>query len=171
MAQNFIQSGDVLDYVNGTGSAIASGDVVIVGSLAGIALVDIPDTETGAVQLEGIFKIGKTTSLVITQGDKLYWNTGTKKVTKTVTDKFIGTAAASALSADTVVYVNLLGTSTAPQATVVIALTDNSGGAAADGTIAAVSDVATAANAIKELATKQNEIITVLKAAGLMASS
>lgn len=171
MAQNFIQSGDVLDYVNGTGQAIASGDVVVVGSLIGVALVNIADGATGAVQLEGIFIIAKTTSLAITQGDKLYFNTSTKKVTKTVTDKPIGTAAASALSADTSIPVNLAGAPSSPQATVIAALTDNSGGAAADGTIAAVSDVATAANAVKELATKTNEIISVLKAAGLVASS
>jgi len=56
-------------------------------------------------------------------------------------------------------------------AAVVAALVDNSGGAAADGTIAAVTDAATAANAIKELATKLNAILTSLKDAGVMASS
>ena len=37
-----------------------------------------------------------------------------------------------------------------------VALVDNSGGAAVDGTIAAVTDAATSANAIKELATTVN---------------
>lgn len=53
------------------------------------------------------------------------------------------------------------------QATIA-AIVDNSGGAAADGTIGAVTDVATAAAAVKELATKQNEIIASLKSAGIV---
>lgn len=47
-------------------------------------------------------------------------------------------------------------------------LTDNSGGVAVDGTIAAVNSSATAADAIKELATQQNAIIAALKAAKII---
>lgn len=48
-------------------------------------------------------------------------------------------------------------------------LVDNSGGVAADGTIAAVTDATTSANAIKELATKVNEIATKLDSSGVTA--
>ena len=48
------------------------------------------------------------------------------------------------------------------------ALTDNSGGVAVDGTIAAVNSSATAADGIKELATKVNALRTQLVAAGVM---
>ena len=82
------------------------------------------------------------------------------------------------------------------QASVVAAITDNSGGAAADGTIAAVTTFtpsvawdgaavfpsaadATAIGAaitalmaaVKELSTKQNAVIAALKTAGIMASA
>jgi len=82
------------------------------------------------------------------------------------------------------------------QASVVAALTDNSGGASADGTIGAVTTftpsvawngssvypsaadataIAAAITAlmaaVKELSTKQNEVIAALKTAAVMASS
>jgi hypothetical protein len=46
-----------------------------------------------------------------------------------------------------------------------VALVDNSGGAAVDGTIAAVTDAATSANAIKELATTVNLHTTAINTA------
>ena len=41
MANNHIQPGKVLDYTNATGAAIASGAVVPVGTILGVALSDI----------------------------------------------------------------------------------------------------------------------------------
>lgn len=54
------------------------------------------------------------------------------------------------------------------QAAAITSLVDNSGGVAADGTIAAVTTVAQAADAIKELATKVNEILTKQRASSLI---
>lgn len=54
----------------------------------------------------------------------------------------------------------------APQTAAIATLTDNSGGAAADGTIGAVVDVATAAAAVKELATKLNALIVAMRLSG-----
>lgn len=71
------------------------------------------------------------------------------------------------------------------QAATVAALTDNAAGATADGTIAAITDLSTAdtytdaavnaklvliRDAVKELSTKINAIITALKDAGVVAS-
>jgi hypothetical protein len=56
----------------------------------------------------------------------------------------------------------------APQTAAVTTLVDNSGGAAANGTIDAVTDAATAAAAVKELATKLNELIVAMRLAGAM---
>ena len=50
----------------------------------------------------------------------------------------------------------------------IAALVDNSGGVAVDGTIAAVSSSATAADAIKELATQVEAIRAAIKAAGII---
>lgn len=48
-----------------------------------------------------------------------------------------------------------------------VALTDNSGGVAADGTIGVVDTTPHAQDAVKELATKTNELITKLTTAGV----
>ncbi|WP_417511429.1 DUF2190 family protein [Methylophaga sp.] len=78
MAKNFKQVGDVLDYTNGTGSAIASGSVVILGAAdatVGIALVDIADGESGAVQIDnGVFEVPKVSAAVFKQGESLIWD-------------------------------------------------------------------------------------------------
>ena len=59
MAKNHVQPGKVLDYVNDTGADIASGDVVKAGALLGVALKDIPDSETGSVAVDGVFAVPK----------------------------------------------------------------------------------------------------------------
>ena len=79
MATNFVQDGDVLTYAN-TGSAIASGAVVAIGSLIGIALTDIAATSgTGPVQIEGVFTVPKATGSAWTQGCKLNWDASAGK--------------------------------------------------------------------------------------------
>lgn len=107
--KNFIQEGTRVDWTNTTGSAVASGDVVIVGSLAAIAVVDIADTKSGEVALEGVYELTKDAPLVISQGDEVFWNTSNKEVTKTATDKPLGVAFRAAASADTTVQVKIYG--------------------------------------------------------------
>ena len=68
MAKNHVQPGKVLDYVNTTGAAIASGSVVVVGALLGVALVDIPVGATGSVAVDGVFSVPKVAGAAIGQG-------------------------------------------------------------------------------------------------------
>lgn len=183
MAQNYIQCGDVVNYTNGTGSAIASGDVVIIGSLVGVALVNIAIGATGSVQLEGVFSVAKTTPLAIGQGDKLYWNTGTSKVTKTATDTPIGVAFEDAASSDTTVLVSLYEQGHAsPVAANVAAFsgtTNLPASSCAGGSTPTATNVNSAIDTVAAVAetrldnieTKVNAIITALVNAGLMAAS
>lgn len=67
--KNYVQKGDSLEYTNSTGSDIASGDVVVIGSQIGVAATDIADTEKGTVQMGGVFTLPKTTGSAIAQGD------------------------------------------------------------------------------------------------------
>lgn len=53
MANNYVKSGDVFEYTNTTGSTITAGSFVIFGGIPCVALVDIPDTESGNVQRGG----------------------------------------------------------------------------------------------------------------------
>ena len=64
MTNKFIQEGNVIDYVNGTGGAIANGAAVEVVNSIGVALDAIPDTETGPVALEGVFEVPKVSAAV-----------------------------------------------------------------------------------------------------------
>lgn len=73
MATNYVQNGEVLAYTN-AGSAISSGDVVVIGNLVGIALTDIATDETGSVALEGVFTVPKVSAAVIAQGEKVIWD-------------------------------------------------------------------------------------------------
>lgn len=68
MANFHRQPGKVLDYVNTTGVAIASGNVVVAGALLGVALVNIAPNAQGSVALEGVFSVPKVTGAAIGQG-------------------------------------------------------------------------------------------------------
>ena len=74
MATNFVSGGNVINWTNGTGSAVSSGDVVAMGHCIGIALVDIANGATGSVALEGVFTVPKVSAAVFTQGEKLIWD-------------------------------------------------------------------------------------------------
>lgn len=74
MAKNFVSDGDVIPWTNTTGSAVASGQVVVMGHTLGVALVAIPAGGTGAVAVEGVFTVPKVSGAVFAQGEKLVWD-------------------------------------------------------------------------------------------------
>lgn len=79
MTSKYVQDGDIMDYAN-AGSAIASGAVVAVGNLIGVALADIAATSgVGSVALEGVFTLPKVTGTAWTQGAKLLWDASAGK--------------------------------------------------------------------------------------------
>jgi predicted RecA/RadA family phage recombinase len=79
MATNYVYAGETLEYAN-SGSAIASGDVVVIGNIIGVALVDIAATSgTGTVAIEGVFDLPKVDGAVIAQGEKLVWDVSAGK--------------------------------------------------------------------------------------------
>ena len=74
MATSYQSEGCVITWTNSTGSNVSSGAVVQVGfSSLGIALVDIANSATGSVAVEGVFKLAKTTG-AIAQGGKVWWD-------------------------------------------------------------------------------------------------
>ena len=99
MATNFVQEGKALDYTP-SGSSLASGDFVLIGTIGGIAATAIADGKKGAVHIAGVFSVPKATGAV-TQGQKLYWDSTASKLTTTATaNTLVGVAAAAALSGD-----------------------------------------------------------------------
>ena len=73
MATNYVSDGGVILYSN-SGSAISSGDVVVVGEQIGVALVDIANGATGSVQIDGVFSLPKVSGAVIAQGESVIWD-------------------------------------------------------------------------------------------------
>ena len=90
--KNYIQRGEAITYTVPAETTIAAGDVVAIGNLTGVAVTGGTAGSQIVVNLVGCYNLAKTTNLTITQGDRLFWNSGTKRVTKTITDRPIGTA-------------------------------------------------------------------------------
>lgn len=79
MATNYVGEGDVIQWTNGTGSDVVSGQVVAVGNILGVALVYIASTATGSVAIKGTFTVPKVTAAVVAQGESLVWDVSAAK--------------------------------------------------------------------------------------------
>lgn len=110
MGTKYRQKGDIVDHV--AGGAISADDVVVMGDSVGIALVDMASGETGAVAIEGVFEVPKTTGTAWAQGDKLDYDLSETEFHKglvTAAGDIAGCAIAAkvAESADTTGWVKL----------------------------------------------------------------
>jgi predicted RecA/RadA family phage recombinase len=111
--KNYVQRGEVLDFTIPSATEISSGELVEVGSMAGVAVTGGTAGDVIAVQLEGVFTLPKVTG-AITLGAKVYSN-GAGSVTTDADDGeteptayvFVGYAFAGAESADATVAVKL----------------------------------------------------------------
>jgi len=95
MAKNYIQPGDHIVVENADvtdATAIASGDGVVIGSLFGVALVDIPVGESGAIATEGVWELAKVSAQAWTVGQRIYWAVGSGATTTAGSNKLIGVA-------------------------------------------------------------------------------
>jgi len=191
--KNFIQDGKSLPVaLSGT---VVSGAVAKIGSLVGVYSQSGDNGDSVEVSFEGVYEVAKEAPLVISQGDRLYWDAGASKMTKTSAgNTFAGFAAAAALSAATVVEIKLVAgdSSASLSASAYVAPLSGTLTGTTDDTIEDVADIAlstsdtysdaavnSAVNAaildvnlqLKELQVKQEEILDALVAAGLMAAS
>ncbi|MBL8231029.1 MAG: DUF2190 family protein [Bryobacterales bacterium] len=78
---NYVQRGDTITVT--AGGSITSGQLVVSGSLIGVAASSVSSGEEVAIDTVGVFTLPKVTSDVIAVGDKLYWDSGQSKLTKT----------------------------------------------------------------------------------------
>jgi predicted RecA/RadA family phage recombinase len=102
-----VQTGDVIDYVNTTGSLIEVGSIVPLGSLCGVAETDIEDGRAGAVNIVGVWDVPAVTG-AFNVGDVLYWDATNNKATKTDTGNTpLGVAVASKSGSGTTARVKL----------------------------------------------------------------
>lgn len=79
MAKNFVQDGKVINWTNGTASAVSSGDVLVIGQIIGVALADIAVGASGSVAIDGVFTAPKVTGAVIAAGESLTWDVSAGK--------------------------------------------------------------------------------------------
>ena len=108
MAKNYVQEGDVIDYVNASGSTITSGTAVLIGVRLGVALADIANGATGSVQVEGVFTVPKLGTDVVAAGALLYWDNTNKRLTTTASGNTLsGFAVAAAGSGVTAVNIKI----------------------------------------------------------------
>jgi len=110
MANNYIRGGATLNWTNGTGLAVASGDPVVVGNRQlAIALVAIAAAAAGEVAMEGVFELPKNTSDAVTDGQKLWWDAANAEIINApaINSYFIGYAVGSELAATATCNVQL----------------------------------------------------------------
>lgn len=107
--KNFLQEGEKFTYV--AGGTVTSGDFVMVGGLHGVAENSGGSGDTITVLRCGVFELAKATGAAWSQGDRLFWDTGTSKFTKDATKTPLAALAfADALSGDAVGLVALANT-------------------------------------------------------------
>ena len=106
--KNYVQRGDTLDIV--AAAAVSSGDVVIAGSIIGVANVDAEIGESFALDVVGVFTLPKTSALAIAVGDVLYYDAANSVVNKTASGNTkIGVAVTAAANPSPSVNVRLNG--------------------------------------------------------------
>jgi predicted RecA/RadA family phage recombinase len=126
----FRKEGDVIDYT--PTSAVAAGEVVVIGSVPLIAPEAIAANTQGVVSAEGVWDVPKTSD-VFTAGDAVYWDTDGTPVTgdatsgaadnSAATGELMGWATANA--ANTASYVRVKMTSAKRTATIAGSVTAN----------------------------------------------
>lgn len=72
MSTKYVSEGEVIQYT--AGSAVTSDDVLVIGSILGVALANIANGETGSVAIKGVFRLPKVSGAVIAQGESLTWD-------------------------------------------------------------------------------------------------
>ena len=102
MSKNFIAPGDKLTVT--APYSVTSGQGVLVGSLFGVAQHDAANGAPVVIDRNGVWDLPKEAPLVISQGDRLFWDNTNRRLTKTATRNFqVSVATGAALSADTTV--------------------------------------------------------------------
>ena len=102
---SYVQKGDVLDYTAGA-SAIAAGEVVVIGSLVAVAPRPIAANAAGALSIDGVWSMPCATGATGAQGSAINWY-ATSGVAHASTGVAAGKLAKPRAAADTTVHVLL----------------------------------------------------------------
>ena len=112
MGTNFVQPGETMTYT--AGATHASGDPVLVGVILGIATKAAVSGDVIELAVEGVFTINKDTALVISQGDRLFWDATNSWLDKTAAaQSAVAIAWEDAASAATTIKAKLIASTPA----------------------------------------------------------
>jgi predicted RecA/RadA family phage recombinase len=93
--KNFLQVGDTVTVA--APADVSSGDLVVAGSLFGVAATDAASGKPVEIVTTGVFTLPKTSAQAWTLGVKVYWDSENAVLTTTAsTNLFIGHAVAAA---------------------------------------------------------------------------
>jgi predicted RecA/RadA family phage recombinase len=109
--KNYVQHGKTVDIT--APYAVSSGGGVLVGSLFGVAVIDIANGDVGSISTEGVYTLAKAAGAGTdgAQGAKAYWDNSAKKVTGVASgNTLIGCFLAAAATGDATAVVRLNGT-------------------------------------------------------------
>ena len=93
--QNFVQSGEVITVT--APAAVSSGDMVVVGSVHGVAQADAASGALVEIVRRGVFTLPKVSAQAWTAGAKVYWHPTNENLTTTASGAvLVGFATAAA---------------------------------------------------------------------------
>lgn len=106
----FVHDGCAIDYT--PGADVTGGDVVVQGSLIGVAKLDIKSGKPGALTVEGVFDFAKAGGAGVTfaVGALAYWDDTNNLAVATDgsgANKLLGKVVKAAVDADTTVRVRM----------------------------------------------------------------
>jgi predicted RecA/RadA family phage recombinase len=170
MLARYVQKGDSIDYR--PTNAVAAGSVIVIADLVGIARLDIEANTLGSLAVVGVFDVVKAAGQ-IPSGSTVYWDAEAQKATLVSgSNHYLGKAIAESANGDETVRVLLNApyslASTFVAGDPITDLIDNSGGVAVQ-TIAEITECE-CKDAIASLTKKNNEILTALRAVGIIAT-
>lgn len=102
--QNHVQPGEFVTVA--APAQVASGDIVVVGNLVGVAAGAAQETQPVEIALGGVYRLPKASAANIGVGDKLYLDEGAGELVNAQTteaEPYVGTATKAAGSGVTTV--------------------------------------------------------------------
>jgi predicted RecA/RadA family phage recombinase len=180
MSTKQVQDGKVLTLTAPSGG-VTSGLGYVIGSLFVVAVTTAAEAASFAAATEGVFVLAKTSAEAWAEGDKIYWDAGNARADNVATvGQLIGVAAAAAANPSSTGQVKLLGNvpdeAEGPQAAIAdLTMGTNVTAATANGSLedsaATNPSEANFNNNMKELGTKINAILAVMRTKGDIAAS
>ena len=101
---SYVSQGDILDHT--PSSAVAAGEVVVIGAIIGVAPRPIAANTLGSLAVEGVFEMPVATGATGAQGSAINWY-AVSGVAHASTGVAAGKLAKPRLVGDTTVHVNV----------------------------------------------------------------